>query len=126
MLESTDAELNIQNSSGEWSVKLASGHAKLQKMTGKLNVTGESSEWDVSLLSPLEAELATRSGQVSVKWLSGAVKLFLSSQKGEIQVPNKFAVEERSGGRVVEASQGAKGSRGTVFVKTETGKIIWR
>lgn len=125
-LESTDAELNIQNSAGDWSVKLASGFAKLLKMSGKVTTTGNSSDWDMSLSSPAEAEFTTRSGQVAVKWLSGTVKLFLSSQKGEIQVPKKFAVEERSGGRVVEANQKAKGASGTVFVKTESGKIIWR
>jgi hypothetical protein len=125
-LESSDADILVEGASGEWNVKLADGHARFGKFGGKLKAEGQGTEWEARLLAPSDAEISSKSGAVKLEWLSGGVKLFLSSMKGEIKVPKSMTVEERSGVRVVEAEKATKQPRGNVFVKTETGTIIWR
>jgi len=117
--------LHAQNLKGPAVFEMPSGNVVLRNMQGKLVAKGISSNWDIGASAANDLEVVTDSGPVRIRWNGGGAKIFLSSAKGSIRVPKPLLVESREGAKVVEATQ-AKTPRGLVFVRTQSGAIVWQ
>jgi DUF4097 and DUF4098 domain-containing protein YvlB len=120
----TSGNIEAIETSGDWQIKMNEGRGHLSDSKGKLSLEGQSANWDISAAAPLDLEVKNQSGEVALTWTGGA-KLFLASAQGQLQVPKDFKVETREGAKVVESSLNEK-PKGQIFVRTDSGKIIWR
>lgn len=111
--------------SGEMDIDLLTGRAVLTRVEGRLLAKGVESSWFIQAGEGADVEVKSTSGPVRIKPPKGKVKVFLSSAQGSIQVHKPLSVELRDGIRVVESSH-QKPSLGQVFVRTESGTILWQ
>ncbi len=123
-IDQTGGDLRVRGGSGVLNAKMASGKAEVESFKGKIKAEGDS-RWSLTAAAPSEVEVLGKTNDVTMKWRSGGVKLFLSTAKGKIEAPASMPVEVRGGIRVVEVDIEPK-PKGQVFLRTDTGKIVWR
>jgi len=124
-LHVSDSELKLASCEGAWTVNVARGKADIERCSGKLQAEGESAAWRLRASHDLETEIKSLSGPVDVEWKAGGAKVFLTSDSGSIATPKAKAQTDEKGRQVAEFKVGAK-PFGQVFVRTQTGPIIFK
>jgi hypothetical protein len=74
----------------------------------------------------LESDIKSGTGEVAVRWPLGGAKVFLTSNKGEIGGRSSVQPRIDGEGRKVAELQVGKAPFGQVFVRTETGAIVFK
>lgn len=124
-LNVNDSELKVASCQGDWTINMARGKADIERCSGKLQAEGESAAWRLRASHDLETEIKSLSGPVDVEWKSGGAKVFLTSDTGSIAAPKTKAKTDPQGRLVAEFKVGAK-PFAQVFVKTQSGRIIFK
>ncbi len=125
-IDSQDSQVRVLGGAGKLVLNLPKGHADVFGFKGVINGTGQHSSWGIQASAPTEVNLTSETGMVDIAWQGGA-RVFLTSTDGElntIKASNlRSAVRD---GRKVWVGQKSGKINGDVFVRTQSGKIVWR
>ena len=130
-VESRDSKLNVRGGGGVLEVSLDKGQGSVTDFVGKVRAHGERARWLVAAKAPSDVDIKSASGPVTLNWLAGGARVYLSSTLGTISqppVPGHLTTwlhpSAREGRRVLEGRRTSK-NMGQVFVRTDSGAIEW-
>ncbi len=125
-LDLNESQLKIASCRGQWSIQLARGQAEIDHCVGKLTASGQSAAWRLRASQELETEIKSAEGPVNLEWSPRVgARVFLTSNAGAIGGPRVQSKLDSEGRKVAEFTVG-KRPFSPVFVKTESGAILFK